>query len=1691
MTEDKDKILESNVSTLLEAGGEPPKLNDVARARIRAKLIADFGTQDAVIAPPKSRKKLYVGFGVALAAAAAIAIVVKRPAHVGGDVTAPLVEQKLADGTTYIAEPGAKVAVLGPRKIRLEGAVLLDVVPGKGVFTVETDHGTISVLGTRFVADATAEQTSAAVVRGEVKLANDVGDVILHAGEQAIALRGKAPVRQPAPRLSHLVSWAQQARRAEEHDTTAHHGTLFARDPGVRSHPPWGNEYPLPITKLGVDVVVEDQVARIALDQTFHNNANEDLEGMYRFAIPPDAALQRLAMYVDGKLEESAVVERMRARRIYEELVYRRVDPALLEWAGVGRLALRVYPLKANQDKRLMLAYTQSTPKLYDDYTITVPLPDVDQTVGEMDVSVKLKGCGNCEVESTSHPITTERAGDDALVKVHRTNEKLGDSFVLHVRDTRHRTITATADDAGEKFMMVRAPVKLDAAQHEYKPRTWIVLDDVSASRNSADLHAQRDFLGAMLNELDENDRVGVVAFDVQARTKLAPTRVLDVDRKALRKALDGEGGVGATDIEAALGQANQLLAGVDPDNAFIVYLGDGMITSGDRHLDALRTALQGKAHFVGVGIGDGPDTQTLGMLAGATGGYSTTVDLADDLGWRAFDLVAALHTERVTGLETKLVDANGALVPATNYLASPQLADGEELELVTKLAGDKAPVALELTGTLDGKPWSQRIALDHATGNAGYLPRLWAQRHINARLLAKQEPVTMVPCISKCISEAETREARDEKIRQEVVALGKKYFLLSRHTSLLVLENDAMYAQYDVKKGAGDTWAPYAMPATIPVVTTNTPVPVHVNVDAEVGRAPLQVFYDYGYQYRVRDMVFASQMEEKSKDKSVDDPFALDSFKKGKANDDWSELQQPMETRAIHADADARFRVAGGDDIYGGLIGGEGEFGGGWAGPVGGKTIGFGAGTGSGYGVGRFGTLALESRRGFGGLGYYGYDLPMVVKLAYPADPNFDDLTAFVPALSMDAADVLRRGLGEPTDHTISAEARTLLDQARQALPAGVYTYGGRTVAIDSSHRFAWKTTTDWGLDEVAAFDGAMFTRTYGELDLAVQRPVTSDDVALGLAYLPMWIVDPAHYAKYFDVTANGREVVLSQHGKPVYTLTFDATNRLAKINGQAITWQVTPQAIADARQWIATPGVSTTIDLPGRGVQFWQDQLKQQVVGSAPWQHAARQLMVAAAAENQKPLAWQTYRLLKQPTHGDLVLASGGAAQATDAEMHALGNDEIGMYLEQARLYTRQQMRGITPPAFASNGLLKQLSSMRLAEQQFQAKDYKAAMTSFGQLTAQLPKQVIATSIGQNYDTPVEIVTKLWDATAVDGLSNIARAHAALILAQRGKLDDAIARLNQLVDSLDLAAAPPAWNMITGYVAQRGEVAMDVLWAKLRAKVFASDSFEHVLAVLPVAQQRGDTVAVLNRAADLANADQSAVLAQTAITYGQVAWLQPRLVKMLAAAPTPEMYHLAANAYLQVGDLQSAFDMLETAQAKADDKTSAQMMRSEYAALINLAQRLAETQSGQKRETTIEHGMKWGTAWRAVDPGNPQIDAALGEMLLAVGDEAGAWRQLSTVIEREPWTGTGYMTVAETFQRRGKVEQALPYWQQAIVIDQTNPTPRLRKAQALLALGRKDEARVLVKDITSQKWHDVWSNVLYEAQELNRQLH
>src|SRR6185312_3569926 len=151
-------------------------------------------------------------------------------------------------------------------------------------------------------------------------------------------------------------------------------------------------------------------------------------------------------------------------------------------------------------------------------------------------------------------------------------------------------------------------------------------------------------------------------------------------------------------------------------------------------------------------------------------------------------------------------------------------------------------------------------------------------------------------------------------------------------------------------------------------------------------------------------------------------------------------------------------------------------------------------------------------------------------------------------------------------------------------------------------------------------------------------------------------------------------------------------------------------------------------------------------------------------------------------------------------------------------------------------------------------------------------------ASAAAQQWDLPVEPLLHMWDAVAVGPAKNVVRLQAATLAYNRGKYDLAADRLAALVDQLDLDAAPPQLANTQYYFAQsrRGNAGWELVYAQWRNKVMAGSSYDHVMALLPAAQQHQDVLPVLAHAAELAGdaTDRQVELARMALTYGQPGW-------------------------------------------------------------------------------------------------------------------------------------------------------------------------------------------------------------------------
>ena len=655
------------------------------------------------------------------------------------------IRKRLDDGTVVVAHKGARFAVSGPRELSLErGEIYIIVAKGDEPFIVRTPHGRAEATGTRFYVSTSppgSDETRAAVAQGTVTLAGKGGSVSLQAGQEGLLPREGKPSRQPAPRLSHLVSWAKEVLAQDE---------LLVTKPepesGLIALDPWGQEVRLTLRKYHVDVYIEDGIARTTIDQTFFNHNPWNTEGTFYFPLPPDASVSRLAMYVSGKLNEGGMVPRIRGQQIYDEIRYQQRDPALLEMMEGNVFKMRIFPLEGRQEKRIFLSYTQKLPELYGTLRYWFPMDHTHHVAKELSIRVHVKdGAGAYEASSSTHNVRTETQGKDLVLSYAADNARPDQDFLLQLlpRGEAPRTQFATFASEGFNYLFCRLTPELQG-QVSARPRQWIVLNDVSASRSKIDVAAQRYIVRRLAAEADDGDSLAVIDVNTAADVVM---RLVPVQE--LRSAVADDGPLsirhsqypwperpllGATNFEAALQAAATLIREQRADNPHILYLGDGVATDGRTEIQALVGAMPAGATFIGIGVGKKVESRLLQAAADATGGMFATINPDEDIDWRVFDLVAALNTPRLTGVEIKLQDAAGRPIEATTYPSARSLSAGETL-FVAARTPKQLPSTAILRGSANGKPFEQAYSLASAKTDGAYIPRFWAKQHIDELL--------------------------------------------------------------------------------------------------------------------------------------------------------------------------------------------------------------------------------------------------------------------------------------------------------------------------------------------------------------------------------------------------------------------------------------------------------------------------------------------------------------------------------------------------------------------------------------------------------------------------------------------------------------------------------------------------------------------------------------------------------------------------------------------------------------------------------------------------------------------------------------------------------------------------------------------------------------------------------------------
>ncbi len=745
----------------------------------------------------------------------------------------------MADGSKISLDRGTELVIGANRQVELvTGRVVADVahVDGAGAASFVTPTGAIDVLGTELAITATAELTSVRVSRGSVTLAARRGGAgtEVRAGEEGtITTTGVADVA-PAPALASELAWAELVDDVTDAGTDeAGLGALRAYKPGESRDRDWG----LTLERHEVTVRMIGPIARTEIVETFRNDSDAQLEGVYQFPLPADAKIDRLALDAPGGgFEEGAFIDRGRASKIWAgaidkatpkarkkppEMIWvpgRWKDPALLEWERGGRFELRIFPIPAHGKRTIKIGYTQVLAPSGRWRRYVYPLPyskDGSTAAEQVALDVRVADSDLVDVRARGYDLVTAVDGDDVKLTLDQSGfVPRGDLVIEHRPDQAAQLrawtfagASATApgtQPTGKQAKKLGIDPDVVSAQQalaadvrpaavialrpdlprweQAAPHDFVIVVDASQSMVGERRTRANALTATLLGQLDRRDRFTILACDADCRS--LPGGIQEPSAPAIDAAktwLDGGTAAGASDVVESLRAALAAAphdAGREP---WIVYVGDGFATTGFRKTGDIEALIGDAATTAGarittVGIGGDADAIVLAAIARAGGGNYVPWVPGQRLGTAA---MTVLETTYGTALRDPVIELPAGLVDAAPTKL-PTIRAGEELMIAARFASE-VDGEVVLRGTLAGQPWVQRYPLkltaSTAAGN-GFVPKIWAAHSI----------------------EELERAGRGED-HARIVALSQGYGVLSRATSLIVLESDQMFDAFGIER--------------------------------------------------------------------------------------------------------------------------------------------------------------------------------------------------------------------------------------------------------------------------------------------------------------------------------------------------------------------------------------------------------------------------------------------------------------------------------------------------------------------------------------------------------------------------------------------------------------------------------------------------------------------------------------------------------------------------------------------------------------------------------------------------------------------------------------------------------------------------------------------------------------------------
>lgn len=579
------------------------------------------------------------------------------------------------------------------------------------------------------------------------------------------------------------------------------HGSIFALG-ALYARRPLTNDVGTPLWLKSYDatVTITDQISVTHVDHVFKNETANRLEGIFVFPLPKGAIVTELALWINGVRVVGDVMERDTARAVYESVVRKAIDPALLEYMGDNIFKLSVFPIEPNgnamSERRIEITYAELLPFTDDHVTYSFFMKTANlsskpvqrasvngtitsqKTIASMSSPSHPGGGTLLSIKSQDQKNYTFVYGNenahsevDLLLNYKLADDGLALKNCLYLPDMKKPMFFDSTGDDGY-FLLWVTPPKTDSMK--VLPKNIALVADVSSSMSGTRIVQLRKSLNTMIDMLSDVDKFSIIAFSSGVQTfKSDMVQATNSNKAEAHTFINGLSEAGLTNYEDALRKA---LSSTWNDSGInvTVFFTDGkptwpLETTPAKILTLVKDLNTRSVSLFSFGVGSDLDETFLRSLASQNSGeyYQITSDGA------IASILSGFMTRISYPLLKKITMDYGTLDQYDVYPRTlPNLFAGTQLSVlgrfrkegVSKItfAGQRAAEQVTI---------KQDVSFTNDQPDHPFVPRMWASSKIDYLM-------------NEIAVAGEQKELVDN-----VKKLGKKYSIITKYTSMLVLE--------------------------------------------------------------------------------------------------------------------------------------------------------------------------------------------------------------------------------------------------------------------------------------------------------------------------------------------------------------------------------------------------------------------------------------------------------------------------------------------------------------------------------------------------------------------------------------------------------------------------------------------------------------------------------------------------------------------------------------------------------------------------------------------------------------------------------------------------------------------------------------------------------------------------------------